>query len=330
MTVPAKRPGHIWIVQILICLLVDTTFAEPVPLLNLDEDPILLATLQHLDQGLRSAAPVRTSELLAHVAQTTSCSRQQVRAHLMDRLQALEDLRQQGGDDWDRLVDLGGELSRRQLSRFIDHLGQDLREILRSSDDYLLDTSLRWAARGARIPAQEALQFAHRIVATQLVDDPLAPAPEPVGVVVNGWTEKYEFRLEPLLIYLESEDEDAAREAVRDIQRFIVPGVARGLPSVPGVAWAFRQRDLTTLVDPAYDIRLRVRTLRFSGLSTNLQPCIDVGIEIIDTQSHAAVSEFDVAHCGGVSVSPRRLSLFFDEVADVVVDTLVPFFASHR
>jgi hypothetical protein len=328
--VTARKSGHSWMVQILICLLATTTFAQPVPLLNLDEDPILLATLRYLDQGLRSADPVRMSELLGYVAGATDHSQQQVRAHLIDRLQAMADLRQQGGDDWERLVDLGGELSRRQLSRFIDHLGRHGREILHSSDDYLLDTTLRWAAREARIPPQEALHFVNRIVAAQLVNDPLAPAAEPVGVVVNGWTEKYEFRLEPLLIYLESEDEAAAREAVRDIQRFIVPAVVRGLPSASGVAWAFRQRDLTALVDPTYDVRLRVRTLRFSGLSTNLQPCIDIGIQIIDTQSQTLASEFDVAHCGVASVSPRRLSLFFDEVANVVVDTLVPFFDSRR
>lgn len=315
--------------SILICLAAQSAPAQPEPLLDLTDDPILLTTLRHIDQGLRSADPVRSRQLLKQIARETNLSQAVVETHLLERLQTLETLRQEGGQNWERLVEMGDRLSRRQLSRLMDHLGRALRKIVTTSDDYLLDTSLRWAARGARVPPEEAMHFISRLVASQLTNDPLAPDAEPVGVVVNGWTEKYEFKLEPLLIYLGTDDENDAREAVRDIQRFIIPGVVRGLPIVPGVAWAFRQRDLTALVDPAFDIRVRVRTLRFSGLTTDLQPCIDVGITIIDTETTHAVQELDVDHCS-VAISEKRLAPFFNEVAEVIVDRLAPFFVRYR
>lgn len=287
-------------------------------------DPILMATLRYLDTGFRAAGPIRTHQLLQQVTATTRRSETQIRAHLLVRLQDLVALRKDDPGAWETLLARQGTLSDRQVTRLIDHLTRGLRSILTSSDDYLLDTNLRWAAREARIPAAEALAFLGRLVSHQLADDPLVAEADPIGLVVNGWTEKYDYRLEPLYIYLDTQDEAVAREAVRDIQRFIVPGVVRGLPATPGVAWAFRQRDLTALVDPTYDIRLRVRSLRFKGLTTNLQPCIDIGLDVLDTKTGRSVFFEDIEHCTQLDAitTEHRLSPFFDEVATVVVDVL--------
>ena len=308
---------------LLICLLSTAAMGEET-FPSVTDDPILMAALRYLDAGLQASAPIRTSHLLQHVAQITHRSEADIRHHLLGRLQDLADLNQDRDEGWSTVLESREELSKRQVSRLLDHLGQGLGKILASQDDFLLDTNLRWAARGARTPPEEALQFFSRLVRDQLVNDPLVAAVEPVGVVVNGWTEKYDYKLEPLFIYLDSEDEAAAREAVRDAQRFIVPGVVRGLPTVPSIAWAFRQRDLTSLVDPAYDIRIRVQSMRFKGLTTNLQPCINLGLDVLDTQTGRSVYYEDIDHCTqlGAAAADHRLGPFVAEVANLVVDTL--------
>ncbi|MBT3342653.1 MAG: hypothetical protein HN404_06595, partial [Gemmatimonadetes bacterium] len=206
---------------LLICLLSTAAMGEET-FPSVTDDPILMAALRYLDAGLQASAPIRTSHLLQHVAQITHRSEADIRHHLLGRLQDLADLNQDRDEGWSTVLESREELSKRQVSRLLDHLGQGLGKILASQDDFLLDTNLRWAARGARTPPEEALQFFSRLVRDQLVNDPLVAAVEPVGVVVNGWTEKYDYKLEPLFIYLDSEDEAAAREAVRDAQRFIV------------------------------------------------------------------------------------------------------------
>ena len=323
----------IWTILMLVALTGTAAFAQPTgsttsPVVS--DDQVLMATFRLVDEGLRSSSPVRSSHVLPQVAQATGRSENDVRSHLLSKLEALEDLRQEKGAGWDHLRLRKGDLSHRQLSRLMEHLGESLTRILSSSDDYLLDTNLRWAARSARIPPEEALEFLRRLLTSQLSNDPLAKPVEPVGVVVTGWTERYDFKLEPLLLFLDTDDEAEATEAVRDIQRFIVPGVVRGLTSVPGIAWAFRQRDLTALVDPVYDIRIRARKLSFSGLTTNLQPCIDVGVDVVDTESDRSVYFKDIDHCAVDASGEQRLLPFFSEVAHVVVDSLAPFFSTFR
>ena len=65
-------------------------------------------------------------------------------------------------------------------------------------------------------------------------------------------------------------------------------------------------------------------SLRFKGLTTNLRPCISLGLDVLDTETGRSVYFEDIDHCTQLDATSanHRLGPFFSEVADLIVDTL--------
>jgi hypothetical protein len=284
-------------------------------------DTLLQETLVRLDERLAGADPVRALRLVDDVAAATSRTPKQVRRHLLQRLEDLAGLAEADTAAWRGVLALRVEsMSRRQAKRYLDRLQQIARRVLRSEEEYLLGTGIRWAAREARVPEEEAEIFARRLVAHGIVDTTTEWAPEPKGLMVSGWTEPYEFSLQPLRIFFDSDDDDFVREAVRDVQRFVVPRVVRRLPASRGVRYAVRDRNVTVLIEPDYDLRVRVLSLRFDGSNANLLPCMDVDLSLVNMQSERPDWQTTLSHCTQThgSASTDELDAFYEELADLI------------
>lgn len=313
----------------LLCLLL---LAARVDGAGVVSDTLLQETLVRLDERLAGADPVRALRLVDDVAAATEHTPEQVRRHLLRRLDDLAGLAEADTAAWRAMLALRVEsMSRRQAKRYLDRLQQIAGRVLRSEEEYLLGTGIRWAAREARVPEEEAETFARRLVAHGIVDTTTEWAPEPKGLMVSGWTEPYEFSLQPLRIFFDSDNDDFVREAVRDVQRFVVPRVVRRLPASRGVRYAVRDRNVTVLIEPDYDLRVRVLSLRFDGSNANLLPCMDLDLSLVDTQSERAEWQTTLSHCTQThgSASTDELDAFYEEVADLIYARVDEHFESR-
>ncbi|MDA0334043.1 MAG: hypothetical protein O2782_02645 [bacterium] len=307
--------------MLLLCFFWAILRAVPVTAAGVVQDTILQETLVLLDARLASADPVHTERLFADVAERTSRSRQQIRHHLLSRLDAFRDLANTDPVSWQAILDLRVEtMSQRQTNRLLDKLTVWSRRVLRSDSDYLAGTGIRWAANEAHVPEDEGSTFVRHLVAHGVIDTTTEWVPPALGLVVSGWTDPYEFSLEPLYAFFAAPEEAYVREAVRDVQRFIVPRVVRRLPKSRGVLYAVRDREVTTLIDPEAELRLTVLGLRFGGTNADLLPCMDLSARLTTISSGAVTWQTTIAYCteSHGSATTNELDAFYEEVADII------------
>lgn len=297
------------------------------------EDTVLQAALVLLGERLAGPDPVQTAAIVADVGRRTRRSPEQVRAHLRSRLEGFAALPDVDPEAWRAIVDLRATAtSRRQAERFLRQVVAGSRDILADDGDYLVGTSVHWAARSARIPVDEATGYVRRLVAHGIVDTTAVWVPEPKGLVVSGWTERYEYSLDPLLKFFDTQNEDYVREAVRDVQRFVVPRLVGLLPASRGVRYAVRDRDATALIDPDYSVRVVVQSLRFAGTNADLLPCLDARVELVATATAQTAWTGAVSWCtqrqGSAHV--HELDPFYDEVAQQLYARLDEYFETPK
>ena len=120
----------------------------------------------------------------------------------------------------------------------------------------------------------------------------------------------------------DTDEEAYVREAVRDVQRFVVPRVVRRLPASRGVLYAVRDRNVNALIDPRFNLRITVQSLRFSGTNTNLLPCMDVNASLIDIDTEVTTWQTTLSHCTQEhgSATTNELDDFYEEIADFIYE----------
>ena len=302
-----------------LCLL----WAVPCFATGVVQDTVLQETLILLEERLAGADPVHAARLFADVAGRTSRTPQQVRRHLVARLDDFGGLRDTDPTLWKTVLDLRVEsMSERQVKRLLRELTSISHRVLGADSDYLVGTGIRWAAHEAHVPEDEASVFARHLVAHGVIDTTTEWAPEPVGLMVSGWTDPYEFNLSPLYVFFDTDEEAYVREAVRDVQRFLVPRVVRRLPASRGVLYAVRDRNVNALIDPRFNLRITVLSLRFGGTNVDLLPCMDVRASLIDTGTDLTGWQSTLSHCTEEhgSATTNELDDFYEEIADLIYE----------
>lgn len=309
-----------------------TAMAAPSVQSTVVQDTVLQETLVLLDARLNAADPVHAARLFDDVARRTNRTGTQVRQHLQTRLEQFRQLHDTDPAAWGQILDLRPDtMSRRQVQRLLQRLGELTDRVLSARHDYLLGTGIRWAANQAHVPVDETGTFVRRLIAHGVIDTATAWEPERRELMVSGWTEPFEVPLAPLLTYFETEEEAYVREAVRDVQRFIVPRVVRRLPASRGVEYAVRDRNVTPLIDPEFELRLTVLGLRFSGTNADLLPCMDVGARLSTVPGDVVVWETTLSHCTTEhgSASTTELDAFYEEISDLLYERIDGYFESR-
>ena len=296
-------------------------WAVPATAAGVVQDSVLQETLTLLTARLADAGPVHAKQLFADVAETTSRSPQQVRHHLLTRLEDFRQFPDTDPDVWQAALNLRVEtMSQRQAQRLLRELTGLARRVLHDDRDYLVGTGIRWAANEAHVPENEGGTFARRLIASGVIDTTTEWVPPAHGLVVSGWTEPFEVGLTALTAFFATDEEAYVREAVRDVQRFVVPRVVRRLPTSRGVQYAVRDRNVTNLIEPELDLRLTVMNLRFSGTNADLVPCMDVSARLTTIDQGVVTWQTTLSHCtrDHGSSTTSELDAFYEEIADII------------
>ncbi|MEE2658169.1 MAG: hypothetical protein VX733_06665 [Candidatus Latescibacterota bacterium] len=291
-------------------------------------DPVVQSALILLDERLQLPDPIHARRLFADVATETQRPVEEVRAHLRSIVDSLSEIPRSDS----LLSELRGlspdELSARQMRRLLQELTRSAGQVLTVDEDYLLRLAIRHAASEARVPARDAYRFTQRLVEHGIIDTTSDWEPDPKGLVLFGRTTHYEYRLEPLLVFFNTQDETQVREAVRDVQRFIMPRLAFNLPDSRGIRFALRDRDRNALVIPDYELHVLVQELSFTGTNLDLRPCLEGVIELLEPDGGAIAFQSEFDHCSQQRdpVHQDNLDPFFDEIAKLIYDQLDEFF----
>jgi hypothetical protein len=296
------------------------------------QDTVLQETLVLLDERLNGADPVHATHLFADVGERAARTPPQVREHLLLRLRDFDNLADTDTTAWKAALDLRARsMSKRQVERLLRELSDISERVLRDDSDYLVGTGIRWAAHEARVPEAEATLFTRHLVAHGVIDTTTEWIPEQRGLMVSGWTEPYESSLNPLYVFFDTDEEAYVREAMRDIQRFVVPRVVSRLPASRGVKYAVRDRNVTPLIDPEFNLRIRVLSMRFGGTNADLLPCMDVSVSLIATATEINTWQSTIAHCTVVngSATTNELDNFYEEMADLIYERVDGYFETR-
>ena len=115
------------------------------------------------------------------------------------------------------------------------------------------------------------------------------------------------------------------------VQRFVVPRVVRRLPASRGVKYAVRDRNVTPLIDPEFNLRIRVLSMRFGGTNADLLPCMDVSVSLIATATEINTWQSTIAHCTVVngSATTNELDNFYEEMADLIYERVDGYFETR-
>lgn len=287
------------------------------------QDTVLQETLVLLEERLSSPKPVHAARLLDDVGERTARTAEQVRQHLRQRLDEFSSLSETDSSAWKAVLDIRApSMSRRQVQRLLRDVSAICGRILKGNSDYLVGTGIRWAAHEARVPESEAGDFVRDLIAHGVIDTTTEWIPRTRGLMVSGLTDPYEFNLDPLYSFFATDEESYVREAVRDVQRFLVPRVVRRLPASRGVKYAVRDRNVTPLIDPEFNLRVTVLSLRFGGSGGYLMPCMDVNTSLIDITSGGIAWQSTLSHCTKEhgSGTTNELDAFYEEIADLLYE----------
>ena len=280
------------------------------------ESALRQEVLSVLVRELQQDYPAYSNDLMGQLASATRGNREALRDSLEKLLDAADRHRDQKTDTWKRWLQLRGQLSERKAGRLLRHSVAMARKIVDSDANYALGTSLDWAARKARVPLDQAVPFLVAVLSAEILRDD-ERVPDAVGIVVAGWTNHYEFSMDPVYFFFDSRDDKLILEEVRDIQRFVVPRAVKVLPEARSVRYAVRKRAKNALLHPDYRLLINVDELSFTGSNVDLRPCMETTLELTSTGAKSPewrqVFRFCTEEQG--SRTTHRLSGFYDEVA---------------
>lgn len=241
-----------------------------------------------------------------------------VRQCLGALLDTLEQHRREDTPAWRQLVSIGGdEVPKHRAERFLRQLSASLRDMVADDGDYQMGHILRRASGAAGLYGDQGRDYLLGATAMGMgTPETVGPTRGAAGVIVSGHTSSFEVSLEPLYLFLRSRDQGLATEAVRDLQRFVVPAVVASLPERPAVLWAVRRREANVLLQPDYRLHLEVEGLRFTGTNVDLRPCMELGVELADTSGTVLLQQsLDLCTEEHGSASTQSLEPFYREVA---------------
>jgi len=279
------------------------------------------ATIALLRSELATQVPTYSHPFLSSLAATTSLPDSTLRIRLLELLETLDQQRQAKSETWGALTGLGGiTIPSGNADRLLRNLLKEARVALSGADNYLLDNGIRQATKKARLS-----DFQGRAYLLQALDWGLTGSSEEeegndFGVIVGGYTRRFEINKDPLFIFFNSDDEAFVMEQVREIQRFIIPALTRRLPDSNLIRWAIRQRESNVLLDPRYKIVFRVENLTFTGSNRDLRPCIEATVELLGMPDEATLHTEAFQHCTEKygSANAYTLDPFYEEIADEV------------
>jgi len=274
-----------------------------------------------LRSELATQMPTYSHPFLDSLATATDLPDTTLRTRLGEFLDSLEQQRKKKSETWQSLTHLGGTtIPSSSADRLLRNLLKEARVALNGTDNYLLDNGIRQATKKARLA-----DFQGRAYLLQALDWALTGSTEEkesndFGVIVSGYTRRFEINKDPLFIFYNSDDEAFVMEQVREIQRFIIPALTHRLPDSNLIRWAIRQRESNALLDPRYKIVFRVENLTFTGSNRDLRPCIEATVELLGMPDETALHTEAFQHCTEKhgSANAYTLNPFYEEIADQV------------
>lgn len=304
-----------------LCLPALSAARVPSPDAALQQEVLVL-----LLDGLQQAGPVYSDSILERLSPDAPEGRTALRRSLTLMLDAVDGHRQQKTDTWQAWLQLRGVLSEREAARLLGQLVKASRRIIESDANYVLGTSMAWAARKARVPLEQARPFALALLQGGIARE-TAGGPEPAGLLVTGRTNAYEFGMEPLYLFFGTRDDKFILEEVRDIQRFVVPRLVKVLPEAGAIRYAVRKRDRTALLIPDYLLLVEVDELSFTGTNFDLRPCMETTLKLTSGNASDRQWTQSFRFCTDEQGSKNTHSLhgFYDEMAREIGRRLVEY-----
>ncbi|MEW6749658.1 MAG: hypothetical protein AB1505_01605 [Candidatus Latescibacterota bacterium] len=272
---------------------------------------------QVLQEALQSGQPVYSDTVLARLAEATGVSSDRVRPRLGALLDSLAAHRRRNSSAWKELAALGGvDVPPDAASTFLGELVAEARPAAQARDRYLLDTALQRAAHRARIRAFQGRDYLVRLLERR-AHQGVTAQDSAFDFLVTGATGRFEINRDPLYLFFDSRDDAFVTEQVREIHRFIVPAVVRELPRWERVRWAVRDRDANVLVDPDWELAVRVEGLSFTGTNADLRPCVDTAVALLGRPARQPAQTWQVHYCTERqgSATTHSLDPFYQEVA---------------
>ena len=278
----------------------------------------LYATLQ--EQLAQQAS--YSQDLLNRIAQGSGVPVEELRPRLQVLLDSLMAQREAETDAWEMLLLQGGpDIASERAGKLIAYLVKESRNVLANENNVLLEKRIKKAARKAKVPFFQSRAYILRALAWAVASSAPQEQEEPLlRFLVVGHTNPFEVALDPLFLFFDTEDEAFVREQVREVQRFLVPALARRLPELDAIRWAMRERESNALVTPDYQLRVGIDELRFAGSNLDLKPCIETTLEVTQWESQVRLMEEPFSFCSEQhgSATTRKLAPFWDEAADAI------------
>ena len=267
--------------------------------------------------------PIYSHDLLAEIAQTTDTDPAELRPQISALLDSLLSQRKNETDLWSSLLLQGSpDIVPERTEKLIGYLIKESRKILDNENNILLEKGVKKAARKAKIPFFQSRAYILKALAWGQVisGETQAQRTRTLGLLVGGYTNRFEVSLDPLFLFFATEDQAFVREEVREIQRFIIPALVRRLPESPSILWAVRERESNALVLPDYHLRVGIDNLSFSGSNIDLKPCLETTLILVHWQSKVRLVEENFSFCSehNGSASTRELAPFWEEAADAI------------
>jgi hypothetical protein len=283
-----------------------------------DEAGFRRALFAVLRDELSGQEPIYSQDLLARLHRETGVDEQDLRARLLGLLEELEQQRREKTDPWKALMLQGGtDVPAETAGKLLGQLVGESRAMLQGEGNFLLESSLKKAARKSRLSLFQSRDYLLRALDWALAGEEEGEGKRAFGLLVSGHINRFEVSLDPLFLFFNTQDEALVREQVREVQRFIVPALVRRLGQSPWVKWAVRQRDSNALLVPDYHLVFGVENLLFAGSNLDLRPCLEARIELFGFSPEVKVAEEAFTFCTeeNGSATTRELAPFWEEVA---------------
>ena len=282
--------------------------------------------LIYLHNKVGSGEPVYSSNFFEDFSQKNYGTEEQLKIRLSNLIKTIEKDRKKNSDLWRAVISKGSpEIEPNRAKKLIKQWIKEIKKILESDQNHLLDQALRKAARKSKVPFFQSKSYLLSTLAWARSDSQKNALQKPFGILVSGKSDRYEINIDPILLFFGSREEEFVREQVRDIHRFITPSLVRILPKSKHILWCVRKRESNALVIPDYELIFNVENFSFTGSNVNIRPCIELEIEIFDWKTKSLLSRKSFSECSHQSDSShsKSLSPFWDEIANAIRDLVI-------
>ena len=279
--------------------------------------------LSKLLRNFQSGNPIYSDKFIAELLVNGKDSQEKVKARLTQLISRLHMEQQKRSDLWKLIISKSSpQFQSDRAEKLMKYWIQESQNILKSNKNFLIEKSMRQAARKSKIPFFQSKSYLLRVLDWAINEGQNINSEKPLGIIVSGKSNRYEINIDPLLLFFKSQDEAFAREQIRELHRFIIPSLVRRLPESERILWCVRERESNALVKPNYQITFRVENFSFTGSNLDVRPCIELEIEVIDWTTRTLVTRQQLSHCSSKvgSSNSTSLSPFWDEIADQIRD----------